>query len=146
MLHQMGYGADMPAADLAHASQRRLPVQVAGGGAGQDHFVPDPDRSGVGATLELRSEATIYGPDVKLKQVCRWSNADAAACAPIADLVLVHMKGAVPFQSISLDELRQTLHDAGVNVAMIRFAGPVSCTVTRSDVKYDEQTRRCNYG
>jgi len=54
--------------------------------------------------------------------------------------VLVHIKGAVPFQSISLDELRQTLHDAGVNVAMIRFAGPTSCTVTRTDVKFDEQT------
>jgi flagella basal body P-ring formation protein FlgA len=140
LLHQWGYGADLPPAkaDAGDGAAAPPPMQVAQ--PGQDQFVPDPDHSGVGATIELRSEATVFGPDVKLKQVCRWSNADAPACAPIADLVIVHMKGAIPFESISLDEIRQTLHDAGVNVAMIRFAGPVSCTVTRSDVKYDEQT------
>jgi flagella basal body P-ring formation protein FlgA len=139
LLRQWGYGADLPPDDVP-AAPASAPAIVGGAGGDQDHFVPDPSGSGVGATLELRAEATVYGPDVKVRQVCRWSNADSAACAPIADLVLVHMKGAIPFESISLDEVRQTLHDAGVNVAMIRFAGPTSCTVTRSDVKYDEQT------
>jgi flagella basal body P-ring formation protein FlgA len=139
LLRQWGYGADLPPDD-APAVAAPAPAIVGGAGGDQDHFVPDPSGSGVGATLELRAEATVYGPDVKARQVCRWSNADSAACAPIADLVLVHMKGAIPFESISLDEVRQTLHDAGVNVAMIRFAGPTSCTVTRSDVKFDEQT------
>jgi flagella basal body P-ring formation protein FlgA len=135
LLRQWGYGAELPPDDPPAAA----PAPAIAGGE-QDHFVPDPNQASLGATLELRSEATVYGADVKVRQVCRWADADAAACAPIADLVLVHMKGAVPFQSISLDELRQTLHDAGVNVAMIRFAGPTSCTVTRSDVKFDEQT------
>ena len=44
-------------------------------------------RALAGATLELRGEATITGGDVKLKQVCRWSDTDKAAFEPIADFL-----------------------------------------------------------
>ena len=53
-------------------------------------------------TLELRQEATIYGPDVTLKQVCRWSDADAAVFTPIADLTLLQFSTTVTsFRTIS---------------------------------------------
>jgi flagella basal body P-ring formation protein FlgA len=32
-----------------------------------------------------------------------------------------------------VDQIRQTLHDAGVNVAMINFAGATGCGITRTD-------------
>ncbi|HEY1628546.1 MAG TPA: flagellar basal body P-ring formation chaperone FlgA, partial [Tepidisphaeraceae bacterium] len=41
--------------------------------------------------------------------------------------------------AISIEELRGILRDAGINVAPINFAGPMSCTVSRSDVQYDEK-------
>jgi flagella basal body P-ring formation protein FlgA len=36
--------------------------------------------------------------------------------------------------------MRDTLHDAGVNLAVVRFAGATSCTVARTDVKFDERS------
>ena len=41
-----------------------------------------PERVAAGATLELRGEASVYGGEVQLKQVCRWSDADAAGLPP----------------------------------------------------------------
>ncbi|MGD1278348.1 MAG: flagellar basal body P-ring formation chaperone FlgA [Tepidisphaeraceae bacterium] len=89
------------------------------------------------ATLELRGEASVYGPDVKLKQLCRWSDADGAAFAPLADLVIVRMSQSTPFRTVSVDEVRQTLHDAGANLGVIDLVGAQSCTVTRSDAQTD---------
>jgi flagella basal body P-ring formation protein FlgA len=104
----------------------------------EEKFVPGTARALAGATLELRGEATITGGDVKLKQVCRWSDADKAAFEPIADFVVVHM-GQSPFRALTLKELRTILQDGGVNLAVIRFAGTTSCTINRSDVASDER-------
>ena len=125
LFHQWGFGAD-----VAAAAQDR---------AGADRFVPGTPRFAAGATLELRGEATVYGPEVKLKQVCRWSARDAAVFAPVSELVLARIPSETPFQALTLDRVRTTLQDAGVNLAVVKFSGPTSCTVTRSDVKYDEQ-------
>ena len=38
-----------------------------------------------------------------------------------------------------MQEIRETLRDAGVNTASINFAGSASCTVSRSDVDYSEK-------
>lgn len=103
----------------------------------QERFVPSSgsSRSGLStATLELRGEATVVGADVKLKQVCRWSDGDAAAFEPIADLVVVRMGQGTPYRAIRVSELKQTMQDAGVNLAFIKFAGTTQCTITRSDV------------
>ena len=92
-----------------------------------------------GATLEIRSEATILGGEVKLRQVCRWSEADKAAFEPVADMVLARMGPNTPFRAVTNEEIKQLLHDAGLNLGVIRFAGALSCTVSRGDVPYDEQ-------
>src|SRR5581483_12417363 len=91
-----------------------------------------------GATLELRSEATVIGSEVKLRQVCRWSDADKSLFDPIGDLVLAHLSQPAPFKAMTLQEIRGILSGAGVNVAVINFAGATSCTISRSDVEYDE--------
>ena len=122
LLHQWGFGAEI--------SQ---PAE------GVEKFVPGTARLAAGATLEVRGDATIVGAEVKLKQICRWCDADAAVFAPVADLIILHINHGFPFRSITVDQLRTTLHDAGMNLAMVKFAGPLSCTISRSDAAYDEQ-------
>src|SRR5688572_14630309 len=75
----------------------------------REKFVPGGARLVAGATLELRAEATVYGSDVKLRQVCRWSKDDAAVFAPVADLVLARIPDGSPFVSLNLDGVRSTL-------------------------------------
>jgi flagella basal body P-ring formation protein FlgA len=107
--------------------------------AGDEKFVPNAADSTPSGTLELRQEATVSGPDVKLKQVCRWSDSDTAVFTPIADTTLLQFSANESFRTISIQEISQTLHEAGVNVAMINFAGATSCTITRSDPQADSQ-------
>lgn len=125
LLHQWGFGAGI-------AAQERAPQA-------SEKFVSGTARFAAGATLELRAEATVLGAEVKLKQVCRWSSADEPVFAPLADLVLVRLEEGKPFAPVTLEQIRSTLHDAGVNLAAVRFAGATSCTVARSDVEVDEQ-------
>lgn len=123
LLHQWGYGAEAPA----------TPEQMS-----PERFVPSLGRPGMGGVLELRNEAMVYGPEVLLKQVCRWSQADGAMFEPIADLVLARLSDASPFRSLSVQDVKNTLRDAGVNLGVIRFSGATACTVSRSDAQYDE--------
>jgi len=88
----------------------------------------------VSPALELRAEALIMGDEVRLKQVCRWRDEYRAAMAPLADLVVAHIPPGKVFTVISLDDLRQTLVGAGVNIAPLRFAGVRKCTISRSDL------------
>jgi flagella basal body P-ring formation protein FlgA len=120
LLHQWGFGAEVTPQGPA------------------EKFVPGSSRLAAGATLELRGEATIFGGEIKLKQVCRWSDRDAQAFAPVADLIVARVTSRAAFRGITIDEIKRTLHDAGVNLANVRFSGPTSCTVTRSDAEYDE--------
>lgn len=124
LLHQWARGQDAPA-----------PEPVAA-----ERFVPGTARFAAGATLEMRAEATVSGSEVKLRQICRWADSDREAFAPVAELTIARLAGNAPFQAVTLDEIRRTLHDAGVNLAVVRFSGPTSCTVARSDVQYDEKT------
>jgi flagella basal body P-ring formation protein FlgA len=127
LIHQWGYGQDVEPLTAT-------PEMVAG-----DQFVSGGPVE-TGATLELKSETTIIGPEVKLKQVCRWSDGDAATFAPIRDLTIERIGQSAPFQSVTVDQVRQTLHDAGVNVATINFIGASACTITRSDTIADPRT------
>lgn len=111
---------------------------VAPDAAAPERFVPSDARENSGATLEMRAEATLGGEEIKLKQICRWANADNNVLGAAGELTVGHMAGSSPFVSISLDEVRRTLKDAGVNLGAIHFAGAIACTITRTDVKYDE--------
>jgi flagella basal body P-ring formation protein FlgA len=117
--------------DLGH-----LPVEL----GANERFVPGGPSFYLGATLELKPEVSVIGEEVRLKSVCRWADSDKAAFDPIGDLVLFRLSKASPFRTLSVRELRDTLHEAGVNLAVVRLAGATSCTVARTDVKYDERT------
>lgn len=106
---------------------------------GDEKFVPVAADSTPSGTLELRQDATVAGADVKLKQVCRWSDSDSAVFAPIADTTVLHFAATDSSRTLSVQAISQTLHEAGVNVAMINFAGAGSCSVTRSDAQADPQ-------
>lgn len=123
LFHQWGFGAEAPA----------TPEQMS-----PEQFVPSIGRPGAGGTLELRTEATVYGPEVRLKQVCRWSAADGAMFEPIADLILARLSDGSPFRSLGVQDVKNTLRDAGVNLGVIRFCGATACTVSRADAQYDE--------
>ena len=130
LIHQWGFGAEIPA----------LGQDPNGPEAADEKFVPPASRTGPAAAVELRSEARINGPEVRLKQICRWSKADAPAFVQIGELVIARFEETTPFKTVTLAEIRQTLHDAGVNVAVINFHGTTQCTVSRSDVQYDQTT------
>src|SRR4051812_29860316 len=70
LFHQWGFGAEVIFASTTQPSEQLE----------QEKFVP-VDPSTRGATLEMRGEATIVGKEIKLKQVCRWNDADNAALA-----------------------------------------------------------------
>ena len=82
--------------------------------------------------LELRSEATIDGSEVTLKQLCRWQ--DDQALAPLADVVVARLSQTNPVRQIGVDEIKSALHDAGANLSQIQFSGSASCAVRRSEV------------
>jgi flagella basal body P-ring formation protein FlgA len=134
LLHQWGYGQEVPSVPLSDAATLAAMPDVAGG----EKFVPGDANSTPAGTLEMREDASIYGADITLKQVCRWSDADAPAFTPIADLTIVHLPDGVAFRPITVDDVRQTLHGAGVNIAMINFSGVTTCGVTRSDTPTTE--------
>ena len=86
LMHQLAHGEDAPAS-VAPAA---------------DRFVPGGARA-AGATLEVRAEATIHSPEVKLRRICRWANADQQYfAAALADLTIAHFRGDAPFQSVSI--------------------------------------------
>jgi len=105
-----------------------------------EKFVPDGMPLYAGATLEMRPEVNVLGDEVKLKNVCRWADGDKAAFEAVADLVLIRLPKSAPFRTLTMRELRETLTDAGLNMAVLRLAGATTCTVARTDVKYDERT------
>jgi flagella basal body P-ring formation protein FlgA len=112
-------------------------------GAEADTFVPRDGSSPTtltlaGGALELRGEARVHGGEVKLKQVCRWSDADAATFAPVAELVVAKLDARRPFKVVAIKDIRQTLEGAGINVALVRFSGSLECTISRNDAELSE--------
>jgi flagella basal body P-ring formation protein FlgA len=133
LLSQWGLGAQAQEPDLATPPPTTAPA------AAEEKFVPGTARFAAGATIEIRAEATVVGEEIRLRQIARWAEGDQRVLAPVGDLVLARIGQGTPFRSISLDEIKQTLRDAGVNIAALNFVGASSCTVNRSDVHYDER-------
>ncbi len=90
------------------------------------------------ATMELKSEALIVGDDVTLKHLARWSARDNDTFAGMENLVLMRLRSSDPYRTISLDEIKSSLREAGVNLGRIRFVGATVCALSRSDVQMNE--------
>lgn len=128
LLSQWGFGAPDEAPNTS--VQERF---------SEEKFVPGTSRFATGATIELRNEATVVGEEIRLRQIARWSQQDDAVLMPLGELVLARVSSGAPFRGITLEEIKQTLRDAGVNIAALNFVGATACTVNRSDVQYDER-------
>src|SRR5882757_3405662 len=61
--------------DEALPQLAQVPVEL----GGSEKFVPGGEQFYHGATLELRGEVSLIGEEVKLRQICRWADADKAA-------------------------------------------------------------------
>ncbi len=105
--------------------------QATTGPSAGERFVADGATVSASGTLSLRSAAVVSGVDVRLRDVCRWSDADATAFAPLAELAVDRMGEGGTNRELTIDALRSTLHDAGVNLATVRLAGSATCIVTR---------------
>lgn len=127
LLSQWGYGAT-PAAEAPEASENQPEATQS--------FVPAARAAQ--ATLEIRGEATVIGDAVKLKQICRWNARDNAFFAPFADLILTRLDANAPYRTLTVAQLKELMHDAGVNLSNVNFSGAVTCTVDRSDIVVDE--------
>lgn len=137
LFHQWGFGQEIALSGDAQAAEPapEAPLEA----TASEKFMPAEPHAPCG-TLELRPEAAVLSADVKLKQLCRWSDADAGVFAPVADLTVAKVTEQTPYRQVSLDDIRQTLHDAGMNLTMVRFAGATACTVSRADVQGDDRT------
>lgn len=86
------------------------------------------------AVLELRTEATIEGAEIRLRQICRWSQRDNAYFASLGDMVIERFKPGQLVASVSLATIREVLEGAGVSGGEISFRGAVEARIRRSDV------------
>ncbi|QOV91531.1 flagellar basal body P-ring formation chaperone FlgA [Humisphaera borealis] len=130
---QWGYGAEVAT---------NTPIEISGQPAASpampaERFISPRPFLADGGTLELRAEATTFGPEVRLKQVARWSNRDAAFFEQSGELVIARLDARGPYRVIEIEHIRKALADAGVNIGLVKFAGPMSCSVNRSDAKPD---------
>ena len=86
------------------------------------------------ATAALRSETSVTGDEIRLRDVARWSVDDQATLDPIGDLIVCRFGPGVGVRNLALGELKTLLKDAGVNLATIDFVGPLGCRVNRTDL------------
>lgn len=114
-----------------------LAAGAAPAGEAPERFVPAAMAPGASATVRLLPEARVVGQEVQLRQIARWSAADAAAFEPVADLVVTRLGGPSPESTICVEQFRQFLHDAGVNMASVRLTGATQCVVVRADAPAD---------
>src|SRR4029453_8295068 len=73
------------------------------------------------------------GANLALREVCRWSEDAQPAMEPYADLVLMRLGDTSGVRRISVDQIKDALHDAGVNLSIIRFSGAAKCAVYVGD-------------
>ena len=87
--------------------------------------------------VELKSEATIAGSEVRLKQVARWPESDASAMEQTGELVVMRFERGKAMQDLDVEQVRRSLEEAGVNLAGMNIAGALSCRVKRNDPRLE---------
>ncbi len=101
-----------------------------------ERFVPDAGPRA--ESIEICAEAVVPSGQIRLRQIARWPEDANETFAPIAELIVYRMQEGRAFENVSLDQIRAFLADAGVNMARLNIGGAATCTVSRSDIKYDE--------
>jgi flagella basal body P-ring formation protein FlgA len=124
LLSQWGWAADIENEALPAFSEEK--------------FVPSGTMLPATA-VELKSEATIAGSEIRLKQIARWSDADAPAMQQNADLVVARLERGQSTRDVDIEGLKETLEAAGVNLAAINFQGALACKVKRSESRLNAE-------
>jgi flagella basal body P-ring formation protein FlgA len=101
---------------------------------GEERFVPGPAWSGA-ANVELKTEAKLEGTEARLKQIVRWGDVDKAMMDQAGELVVARMERGQRVAAVGLQQIKETLEGAGVNLAMMRFSGAAECKVTWGEGK-----------
>lgn len=100
---------------------------------GAERFLPEAQTA---VTLSLRGDASVTGDEIRLRQIARWAETDKPTLDPIGDLVIARFGQGKAFRNLALDEVKNLLRDAGVNLATIDFVGPIACRIDRSDATF----------
>lgn len=81
--------------------------------------------------VEMRSQATAVGEAVQLREIARWNEADEPAMTHAGQLAVARFAAGQKSISVDLNDVKQTLEDAGVNLGSVQFSGAVRCQVER---------------
>jgi flagella basal body P-ring formation protein FlgA len=84
---------------------------------------------------ELRSDASVLGGEIHLRQVMRWAKADSAFFAPVADVVVGRFEAGQKVVRIDISAVLRTLEGAGVNRSELLVSGATMVEVTRLDAE-----------
>ena len=138
LFHQWGYGGlilDAGASDSYAATRSTAALDPKPEPAFVSAVAPlaPADIQPLGITLELRSQVKADGTGLTVRDVCRWSEDAQPAMEPYAELVLMRLSGTPGIRRISVDQIKDALHDAGVNLSIIRFSGAATCAVYIGD-------------
>jgi flagella basal body P-ring formation protein FlgA len=80
--------------------------------------------------LEVRSEIRPQDAAIiRLRDVCRWSQSNAGDVDGYADLILANLSEGSGTRRVNVADIRAVLHEAGVNLSGIQFAGAASCVI-----------------
>ena len=91
-----------------------------------------------GATVELRSRVRFDAQaNVTLRDLCKWSDHDAAMVEPYADIPVAQL-GDAGVRNITITDVKARLHDAGANLSSLHFTGSARCLVIVGNVNEEE--------
>ncbi|MGF1633415.1 MAG: flagellar basal body P-ring formation chaperone FlgA [Phycisphaerae bacterium] len=118
---------DSPAGQSPAAATAPAPAMPA------ERYVPGRVGFSETVTLELRSDVRVIGEEVRLRQLVRWRSNEERLLGDAADLIILRLPEAGGSSELQLAQLKQLLHDAGVNLGQIHFIGAARCSVRRAD-------------
>lgn len=84
--------------------------------------------------IELREEASVIGPEIRLRQVARWARADNAFFAGgLSDLIVLRLENGQRTATLELNRVQDRLAAAGVALAEVSFRGAARVRINRLD-------------
>ena len=145
-----GYGTQIPhsAFRILHSSLQAILLCIVSQLCLADDLVFQPDATAQRfiatdsprvIALELKEEASVYSPAVRLKHVIRCSQADATALDHTLDLIICKLDKPKQVTTLDLSSLKKTLEESGVNLLTVHFHGTTECRVSRMDEPVEAQ-------
>jgi flagella basal body P-ring formation protein FlgA len=81
--------------------------------------------------IEIASNATIAGADIRFKDIARWGGADDDALREAGEIVIHRFKDDTDTAAVDVRDVKQLLTDAGVNLGLVSFSGSLICKLRR---------------